>query len=62
MDIWEVFGLVLFGFPPTAILFIASLIKLFAVLEETTISWSKAFAWATMTSIVLFFGIMLFYV
>jgi hypothetical protein len=56
MGAWETFALVLFIFPPTAIVFVAFLVKLFAVLEEMEISWGKSFGIATIVNIALLFG------
>lgn len=61
MDAWGVLGFVMFAFPPTAILFLASVIKLVALLEEKTISWGKAFAWAAMISVGALIGLGFFW-
>ena len=60
MDAWEMLAMIMFLFPPTAILFVACVIKLFAVLEETTISWGKSFGIATIFNIVGFVAYLLY--
>lgn len=60
MGAWEMLAMVLFLFPPTAILFVACVIKLFAVLEEKTISWGKSLGFATIFNIAAFVGYLLY--
>lgn len=43
MDAWGSFAAVLFLFPPFAILFVASVVKLLVLLNEKTMSWGRAF-------------------
>lgn len=51
MDVWSVFAGLLLFFPPTAVVFIASIIKLLALLNEKTLTWGKAFGYAALISI-----------
>lgn len=53
MDAWSIVLGLMFVFPPTAILFMASMIKLWALLVERRITWRLAFAWATGVCLVL---------
>ena len=60
MGAWEMFLMILFIFPPTAIVFFASVVKLFGVLEEITITWGKAFGISAVVNVVLLFGWLVF--
>lgn len=60
MGAWEMLAMVLFLFPPTAIGFVACLVKLFAVLEEKKIGWGKAFGIAAIINGVLLLGWLLY--
>lgn len=42
MDAWGGLGIVMFGFPPLAILGVAFLVKLIGLLNDKVISWSRA--------------------
>ena len=58
---WELLAYILFIFPPSAVIFIASLVKLFCVLEEKEMPWRKAFGWSAVISVVLFAASMLYF-
>ena len=52
-------GVLLF-FPPTAILFLGSVIKLWALLAEKTVAWRRAFGLSSIVSIAAMLGYMLY--
>lgn len=56
MDAWSLFAGVLFFFPPTAVVFIASVLKLLALLNEKTLTWSRAFGYAALVSVSALVG------
>jgi dolichyl-phosphate-mannose--protein O-mannosyl transferase len=51
---------VLLFFPPTAVVFIACVIKLWALLAEKTMTWRRAFGVAAVVSIVATAGYMFY--